>query len=332
MSGLERDIVGRAQDFLIQTARRDVGPRLRSVYEERVGALRRGQEGNLVVRPKNPFTIEPTTSADTDIDNRLRIAWEGEFPDIPWYSEDSKNKIVEGLKIDELKRLPWLMVIDSIDGSGELARGSARFSSSFGLVSYGKVVLAVVYEPVGDAIWTADATTDGAFRNEQRIKASNISDLDKARVSTAFAWDIRQRIENHKALGRLIYYVSQFKGSASSVLDGADVAQGAIDAHVSVGLKPWDMAGFSCLVERADGQVTTLAGDNWSPFEPNIVASNGLIHKDLITVINKNAMMFALMTLYRIYFRRDIRNRGPIDKALNQVRRGMVFLRKASGK
>lgn len=88
-------------------------------------------------------------------------------------------------------------------------------------------------------------------------------------------------------------------------------------------------------MEKADGQgqVTTLRREDWSPFEPDIVASNGLIHNDLINVINKNALLTAFMQLYLSFIRPDIRNRGRVDRALNLAKEGIVFLRKKdSGK
>lgn len=242
MSGLERGIVGRAQDFLIQTARQDVGPWLRGVYEEGMEAWEKGQEGDLVVRAKNPLTIEPTTSADKKIDDYLRTVWQAQFPDIPWYSEDSKDKRVRGLGVSDLKRLPWLVVVDAIDGSGRLANHSDRFSSSFALLNRGRVVMAVVYKPVGDTIWTAEATVDGAFKNGQRMRVSDTKKVDEAIISTAFAWNRQKRGENQKVLNRLVFFVNQVVGTASSVLDGVDVAQGQTAAHVSIGLKPWDKA------------------------------------------------------------------------------------------
>lgn len=324
----EKEVIPRVRDFLIRTARRDIGPRLRDVYYQGLEDLKTRSQGSLVVTKKDAETFELTTSADTEIDDQLRNAWQEQFPDIPWYSEESKDSRLKGMEPEELRKLPILLVVDPIDGSGRLARHSDRFSSSFALVVKGKPIMAVVYQPVTDTLWTAEEEREGAFKNDKRIYVSDTTDLDETTVSTAFAWNRQQRRENQKMLNRLVYFVTRVAGTASSVLDGTDVAQGETDAHASIGLKPWDMAGFSLLVKKAGGEVTSFTGEDWTPFQSDILASNGLIHKDLLDVINRNAILDALMKLYQIHIRRDIRNKRPVYKAFNQVKEGIIFLSK----
>ena len=40
------------------------------------------------------------------------------------------------------------------------------------------------------------------------------------------------------------------------------------------------------MVEEAGGKVTNLKGEKYSPYQFGIIASNGLIHDDLVEVVN----------------------------------------------
>ena len=39
-------------------------------------------------------------------------------------------------------------------------------------------------------------------------------------------------------------------------------------------------------MEEAGGKVTNLKGDEYSPYQPGIVATNGSIHEELVRVVN----------------------------------------------
>lgn len=328
-TSLEREIIPRAKDFLIESCRRNIGPQLRTVYEAHVEALEKRVQSSLMEERKNAETPETVTTADISIDSQIRESWQNKFPDIPVLLEESKELRLEGMRPEQLREVPIVLVVDPIDGSGRLARGSDRFSTSFGLVMKGKPVLAVVYQPVTDTLWTAEKDQEGAFKNDKQIYVSDTNDLDKAIVSTAFAWNRQKRAQNQKIFNRWALFINKFVGTASSVLDGTDVAQGVTDAHVSIGLKPWDVAGFSLLVEKAGGKVTPLNGKGeWTPFQSDILASNGLIHNDLLDVINRNAMLAALMKLYRIQIRRDIRDKGVVYSAFDNARKAVTIFHK----
>jgi len=50
-------------------------------------------------------------------------------------------------------------------------------------------------------------------------------------------------------------------------------------------LSPWDLAAGALLVEEAGGRVTTPLGDPLPPLGTEIVATNGLIHTELLEVL-----------------------------------------------
>jgi len=51
-------------------------------------------------------------------------------------------------------------------------------------------------------------------------------------------------------------------------------------------LQAWDSAAGFLIVEEADGKVTDLQGNPYTPYNPGIIATNGKIHEQLQSVIN----------------------------------------------
>ena len=66
----------------------------------------------------------------------------------------------------------------------------------------------------------------------------------------------------------------------AAALDLAYVAAGRFDGFWELGLKPWDTAAGMLLVERAGGVVTDLHGAPYTPWMPDVVASNGQLHDE----------------------------------------------------
>jgi myo-inositol-1(or 4)-monophosphatase len=50
-------------------------------------------------------------------------------------------------------------------------------------------------------------------------------------------------------------------------------------------LQPWDVAGGALIVDEAVGQVTAMSGGRYSSREGSVLASNGLIHAQMLETI-----------------------------------------------
>ncbi len=70
--------------------------------------------------------------------------------------------------------------------------------------------------------------------------------------------------------------------AGSAALDLAYVACGRMDAFWEFKLNPWDTAAGILLVEEAGGRVTDFAGGHFRLDSDEVLASNGLIHEELI--------------------------------------------------
>lgn len=277
----------RIRKFIVEYVVPEVGPMLRQTFDEHERARAEKRTSSLLIGQKQAGTFETTTDADLHVDALIQKRLAQAFPSIRYLSEDALQG--EPVTPEELKQLPALWIVDSVDGTGRFAGYSPRFSTSLALVSFGEPVVGVVHKATSDRTWWAEADEEGAFVDGRPIEVSETESLDKATISTAYAWDKEKRSKNmHILHNRLSAHVHQpAVNTASSVLDLIEVANGRTDGHFSVGLKAWDMAAAAFDIVKAGGRVTTLTGGKWDPFCGEILATNGRIHDDLLNLINE---------------------------------------------
>jgi 3'-phosphoadenosine 5'-phosphosulfate (PAPS) 3'-phosphatase len=67
------------------------------------------------------------------------------------------------------------------------------------------------------------------------------------------------------------------------------VAQGSADLMVDCGLQPWDAAAPRAIVEEAGGTFTDWQGRP-TRYDPDVLASNRLLHEALLSVLSPSAV------------------------------------------
>ena len=74
----------------------------------------------------------------------------------------------------------------------------------------------------------------------------------------------------------------------SAALDLCYVAMGRFDGFWEPKLHPWDTAAGSLIVIEAGGRVTDYSGNPFFLDSREILATNGLIHQEMIDVLSKD--------------------------------------------
>jgi myo-inositol-1(or 4)-monophosphatase len=64
------------------------------------------------------------------------------------------------------------------------------------------------------------------------------------------------------------------------------VAAGRFDGFYEHKLEPWDSAAGALMVVEAGGTITNHRGETFTIYKHDVLASNGLIHEELVGVIN----------------------------------------------
>jgi myo-inositol-1(or 4)-monophosphatase len=176
-------------------------------------------------------------------------------------------------------------IIDPLDGTTNFVHGFPWFAVSIAYAEGGKGRVGVIYCPIQDELFCG-CTDSGAWLNGRPIKVSGISTLGKSLLATGFPYNIHQKSAKVMAtLNAVLIKVQGVRRAGAAAIDLAYVACGRLDGFWEINLKPWDTAAGQLLLEEAGGKLSDFKGENYSPFIPELLATNGLIHKELVSII-----------------------------------------------
>jgi myo-inositol-1(or 4)-monophosphatase len=107
-------------------------------------------------------------------------------------------------------------------------------------------------------------------------------------LSTGFPYDIKtSKMTNLDHWANFAMNAQALRRDGAAALDLCYVACGRFDGFWELNLSPWDTAAGALIVAEAAGRVTNFTGEAFSNYEPEVVASNGLVHERMIEVLTK---------------------------------------------
>jgi myo-inositol-1(or 4)-monophosphatase len=176
-------------------------------------------------------------------------------------------------------------IIDPIDGTTNYAHGFPVFCISIALEVSGKVELGVVHNPMLDETFVAERGS-GAFLNGARIEVSKVTSLEKGLLATGFPYDIRTTSRNNiDHFTNFSVNAQAIRRAGSAALDLSYIAAGRFDGFWELKLRAWDVAAASLIIEEAGGRITDFSGGEFSIYSSECLASNGLLHDDMIKIL-----------------------------------------------
>jgi myo-inositol-1(or 4)-monophosphatase len=242
--------------------------------------------------------VDLVTVADRTVEKLIRTRLGETWPDHGIYGEEGTREGMERV-------FRWY--VDPLDGTTNFAHGVPQFCVSMGLEQRivrsgaededGKLVAAVIYDPMRDELYCAEHGR-GSFLNGKTgipgdsssgwkpMHVSRIPELAESLVATGFP--SRKRHDNPN-----IHFYQEFtlrshgvRRAGSAALDLAYVACGRYEAFWEFNLNPWDTAAGILLLEEAGGKVTDFSGGPFRLDSREVLASNGLIHDELAGLFN----------------------------------------------
>lgn len=191
----------------------------------------------------------------------------------------------EGGHTQGSSNLTW--VVDPLDGTVNYAHGIPIFSVSIAAVVNTGIVLGVVYHPLLNEMFGA-SIGNGAYLNGSKLLVSKTSSLNESILVTGFPYNV---VENpHRCIDQFKAMVGRglpVRRLGSAALDLAYTAAGRFDGFWEVSLHPWDMAAGVLLILEAGGHVTHYRNEPFVLSSNSIVASNGIIHNQLIHALDE---------------------------------------------
>ena len=247
---------------------REAGARLREFFAEGVATEYKGD-------------VDLVTVADRTVEKLIRMRLGEAFPEHGVYGEEGTRERLDG-------EFRWY--VDPLDGTTNFAHGFPQFCVSMGLEKRtsgikseedGTLVAGVIYDPMRDELFAAERGR-GATLNGRAIHVSRNAELAESLVATGFPSRKRHASPNIHFYQEFTLRSHGVRRAGSAALDLAYVAAGRLDAFWEFNLNPWDTAAGILLVSEAGGRVSDFAGGGFQLDSHEVLATNGLIHDELV--------------------------------------------------
>jgi len=177
-------------------------------------------------------------------------------------------------------------IIDPIDGTVNFANRIPICCVSIAVEHNGEVIMGAVYNPFINEFFFAQKGY-GATMNNKTIRVSNKSEVLRSCLVTGFPYTYLDMPNGPlQIFERFIRRGIPVRRLGSAAIDLCWVAAGRFDGFYEMNLQAWDSAAGFHIVEEAGGKVTDFKGKRFSPHQTFVVASNGVIHDELLEWID----------------------------------------------
>ncbi|MFC4054608.1 inositol monophosphatase family protein [Actinomadura syzygii] len=224
-------------------------------------ALKAAEIASDLVRTRVPGLLtakgdrDMASEVDYAVERAVRDSLKERTPDIAILGEE------EGITGDTTGELLW--AIDPVDGTANFIRNIPLCGFSIGLIQRGRPVVGVIDLPFLGTRYHA-AQHIGAYLGDRRIQASMTTNLRDAIVAIGdYAVGEGAEAKNRQRFAlteRLAANVQRIRMLGSAAIDLAWVAEGKLDASITLSNKPWDMAAGVIIAREAGAVVTDQDG------------------------------------------------------------------------
>lgn len=211
---------------------------------------------------------------DVAVENTLRTALLASLRGSCWIEDEEEGgKLASG---------DW-WVVDPVEGNINHVHGSTVWGVTATLVRDGEPVMAVIYEPMQDRIYTAIKNC-GAHCNGMRMQVSTKKDLRASLVGTGQA----RPGESHAVHAAISVSVNAMLNSALMVrmavpatFEIIEVASGRMDAFWQYTQVRSGLAAGTLLVTEAGGVVTDMHGRPWTFASEHVLLAAQGVHAEV---------------------------------------------------
>lgn len=224
------------------------------------------------------------TEADVASQKAVKECLLGRFPGHAFLGEEeSVGK--EPHEVRPAKGSPPTWVVDPLDGTANYVHDIPAYCVSIGLVIDGEPIVGVIYDPRMNELFAA-AKGRGAFLNGRPIKVSTAKTVADSMLSTGFPADFQKQLRNLKSWEKLTGISQGLRRTGSTAINMAYVAAGRFDGYWAHDNYPWDVAAGAVLVREAGGSLSTIEGETFDCFRPDLIATNGIIQTETVKLLN----------------------------------------------
>lgn len=251
-------------NFAIETAR-EAGQILMEKFGRNINVYKKGD-------------INLVTEADLASEKHIIEKIKSYYPKHAILAEESGDAVL----LEGENNFKW--IIDPLDGTTNFAHGYPCFCVTIAVEHRGEIVIGATYDPTRDETFAAEKGK-GATLNNKPIRVSKTETLSESLIVTGFPYNFKEKQDFEKHLTDFLKFSRGVRRDGSAAIDMAYVACGRFDGFWEEGLNPWDVAAGVLLINESGGRVSYYDDSPFSIYNPPILASNGLIHNEMINVL-----------------------------------------------
>lgn len=238
------------------------------VLREHYGRLRS-------VRKKG--AIDLVTDADIRSEAAIIATITRAFPDHAILAEESGKRSGSGGR--------W--IIDPLDGTTNFTHNLPLFCVSIAFAADDDLLAGFVLAPMLDELFVG-VKDQGAWLNGKPIVVSTTQTLADSLLVTGFPYDHQIIFDSlMKRFGRCLAATQGVRRLGSAALDLCYVASGRFEGFWEQHLKPWDTAAGFLVATEAGARTTVFSGAPYSIDQDEIVSTNGVIHNELLNILEQ---------------------------------------------
>lgn len=218
---------------------------------------------------------------------------------VSYVDKQSETQIVEGLRIllpeagfiteegsAQYNNEQYVWVVDPLDGTTNFIHNYMPYAISIALCQGERILSGVVYEIWRDECFYA-WQGGGSWLDGQPLQVSNLP-IGEALLGIELPYNAEQYGSIAHSL------IEQFYGKAGGIrMNGSAamalcyVAAGRMDGWLEKHIGRWDYMAGALIVEEAGGKITDFSGSTAYKAGNEIIASNGIIHRELLEAVKK---------------------------------------------
>ncbi|HCM82781.1 MAG: Myo-inositol-monophosphatase [Candidatus Gottesmanbacteria bacterium GW2011_GWA2_44_17] len=253
-------------------------------YAEKAVTLIRSYEHTFTIAKKKE-EMDFATNADHEAENLIREKIHKKYPD-------------HGILGEEYGEQPgssdYTWVIDPLDGTRDFARGAGEYGCLIA-VEHNRELVAGVARKIGHNELYTCSKGNGSYCDSEKIHVSKTDNLFQSYIGfhiPSYQQEKNLVEKGIRILKNTVLACYRIRPGWHDAYLLASVAKGVFDGLISpLPLKWWDVAPSILLVEEAGGKVTDCDGYRIKNrnLSNGIVASNGILHEQLLDIVRISA-------------------------------------------
>ncbi len=246
-------------------------PVVRSVGEFIRSEVEKISKSDIITKEHNSLVSYVDKSAEEKLVAALSVIYPG------------SGFITEEDTVDQVRK-EGTWIIDPLDGTTNFLHNIPHYAVSVALMIEGEIVCGVVLNAATDHCYYA-WKGGGAYHDGEVITVSETAQLSDSIVATGFPYRKDDVTPLLSMLTDMMRHARGIRRMGAAALDLVYVACGRFDCYYEANINAWDIAAGILIVQEAGGKVDDYSAGDDIIFGGKIMASNGIIHDEVLGLL-----------------------------------------------